>query len=104
MLVALRLWSPDFRDGRIFLSARTDNMATLSLVAKMQPHSENLGLIARETALDISHMSYFPDVIQHIPGIANTCADALSHRFEPNTAVTGILVLVSSRVLVNSKT
>ena len=44
MLIALRTWSPTFRDPRISLAVRTDNIATLRLVAKMQPHSPQLGM------------------------------------------------------------
>ena len=83
MLIALRSWAPEFRNRRMRLAVRTDNIATLSLVARMQPHSPTLGVIAREMALDIAGLSYAPDTVRHIPGIANVSADALSHRFEP---------------------
>ena len=76
------------------LAVRSDNRATLALVSKMQPHSANLGLVAREMALDIAAMSYSPDVVSHIPGVANVAADALSRRLEPGkvAALPGYLV------------
>ena len=49
----------------------------------MQPHSQQLGLIAHELALDISEAAFAPDIIEHIPGIANTAADALSRKCDP---------------------
>lgn len=49
----------------------------------MQPHSTDLGLIAREMVLDIASAAYTPDVVAHIPGIANKAADLLSRRQEP---------------------
>ena len=45
MLVALRLWSNQWTDSRLNLAVFTDNIATLALVAKMQPHSANLGTL-----------------------------------------------------------
>ena len=43
----------------------------------------NLGLIAREAALDISKGICEPTVGEHIPGIANVLADVLSRRLDP---------------------
>ena len=42
-----------------------------------------LGLIAREMALDIAASAYSPDVVEHLPGIGNVAADALSRRYQP---------------------
>ena len=58
------------------------------MVVKTQPHSETLGLIAREMALDIGASSYAPDEAVHIPGISNTAADCLSRVFEPGPSAT----------------
>ena len=84
MLVALRLWSSWWLDQRVCLAVQTDNVACLSMVCKMQPHSEQLGLIAREIALDVAQSSYSPDEAVHIPGIANKSADFLSRLHMPN--------------------
>ena len=59
-------------------------MSTLAMVSKMQPHSQQLGIIAREMALDIASASYSPDVAVHIPGIANVIADCLSRLHAPD--------------------
>lgn len=87
MLVALRAWSGRWAQTRIKLTVQTDNRSTLALVAKMQPHSHQLGTIAREMALDVSELSYSPDVINHVPGIANKAADSLSRLYQPGQKV-----------------
>ena len=72
MLVALRLWSSHWRNRRVTLTVRSHNVATLAMVAKMQPHSQQLGIIAREIALDVASATYAPDVAVHLPGLANS--------------------------------
>ena len=53
LLVALRQWAPYWKNRRVVLSVRTDNIATLTMACKMQPHSDQMAIIARELALDI---------------------------------------------------
>ena len=65
------------------LTVRSDNLSTLALVAKMQPHSAQLGVIAREMALDIAAAAYAPDICEHLPGVANAGSDALSRLHAP---------------------
>ena len=84
MLVALRTWTKFWIAGRVSLTVRADNLSTLALVAKMQPHSAQLGIIARELALDLASAAYAPDVVEHLPGVANVAADTLSRQFEPH--------------------
>ena len=83
MLVALPLWAKHWTSDRVSLAVESDNVATLTMVAKMQPHSAQMGIIARELALDICAAAHTPDIIRHIPGVANTAADALSRQTEP---------------------
>ena len=85
ILVALRQWAPLWLDQRVRLQLRTDNVAALTTLIKMQPHSNALGIIARELALDVAASAYQPDEAIHIPGIANKAADILSRRFVPGT-------------------
>ena len=88
LLVALRLWTDRWRGQRVSLAVRSDNMAALTLVAKMQPHgSPTLGRIAREMALDVAASECSPDVVAHIPGISNAAADILFRRFQPGKVV-----------------
>ena len=83
MLVALRLWLPQWKQQRVVVTVRGDNMSALSMVAKMQPKSPTLAIIARELALDIAAASYSPDFMEHVPGIANVIADTLSRKHQP---------------------
>ena len=83
ILVSLRLWAPLWRDQRVRLQLRTDNVAALTTLIKMQPHSSSLGIIARELALDVAASAYTPDEAVHIPGIANKAADVLSRLYAP---------------------
>ena len=84
LLVALRHWRSFWTDRRCTIHVASDNMAALSMVCRMQPHSPSLGVVARELALDISDSVYQPQLASHIPGVANVTADALSRKFEPN--------------------
>ena len=83
LLVALREWTPHWTNRRVQLSVRSDNMAALAMVCRMQPHSDNMGIVARELALDICQSSISPDECTHIPGVANKAADALSRVSSP---------------------
>ena len=67
-------------------SLRTDNVAALTTLVKLQPHSSTLGIIARELALDIATSSFSPDEAIHIPGIANRAADYLSRICDPSAS------------------
>ena len=82
ILIVLRLWSHLWQGARFVLHIQADNVAALTLMAKMQPRSARLGLIAREVSLDVAAGLYAPDVLAHIPGIANVAADSLSRQFE----------------------
>ena len=85
LLVAMREWAPFWKDKRVVLAVQSDNVATLTMVCKMQPHSERMAIVAREIALDIAHSSVSPDDAVHIPGIANKAADALSRVAQPGS-------------------
>ena len=83
VLVALRHWRYHWATRRVVLHVSSDNMSALSMVCKMQPHSESLGVIARELTLDIADSVYEPQLVSHTPGVANIAADMLSRKFEP---------------------
>ena len=82
LLIVLRMWLPEFASQRVSIRVRGDNMAALSMLAKMQPKSFSLQVVARELALDLSQISYSPDFVEHIPGVTNGIADALSRMAE----------------------
>ena len=82
LLIVLRMWLPEFSSQRVSIRVRGDNIAALTMLAKMQPKSFSLQVVARELALDLSQCSYSPDFIEHIPGVSNGIADSLSHMAE----------------------
>ena len=86
MLVALRIWKKYWQKRGVSLQVRSDSVSTLTLLAKLRVRHESygLGVIARELALDFGNCSYKPRLLQHIPGIANDWADALSRQFQPS--------------------
>ena len=45
ILVALREWTSHWLNRRVQLAVQTDNIAALTMVCHMQPHSESLGII-----------------------------------------------------------
>ena len=84
ILVALRHWMGWWKERRVQLAIRTDNVAALTLVCRMQPKGTSLGIIARELALDIACSTFAPDDVAHIPGVSNIAADILSRRHAPD--------------------
>jgi len=84
-LVALRLWHDTWYQDRVQLRITGDSVCMLTLVIQMRApaRSPALGIIARELALDVAHAVYQPDIVAHVPGIANKLPDMLSRRHEP---------------------
>lgn len=64
------------------LRIRSDSVSTLTLLIKLRT-SHGLGLVAREMALEFGASSYKPLLFQHIPGLSNDWADALSRLDQP---------------------
>ena len=83
-LIAMRLWTPFWKQSRVHLHLRGDNISSLVLFSTLKTHSKQLAVIAREFALDLGTACFKPEVAQHVPGIANTVADMLSRKFDPN--------------------
>ena len=86
LLVALRQWSAWWRQDRVALEVRADNVAALTLLLRLKGSSPALNRVAREVAIDLGNAAYRPDVLTHTPGVASTTADALSRRFDPDFA------------------
>ena len=64
------------------MAVASDNMATLSTICRMQAKSHSLQTIAHEMGLDCADAIYEPQVVLHLPGVANITADARSRRQE----------------------
>ena len=82
LLVAFRLWLPLLGFGATCL-AKSDNMGVICMLAKGRAKSADLNILAREFALDQALQVYRIHWLQHIPGIANKDADALSRLEAP---------------------
>ena len=82
-LIAMRVWEQYWKRSRVHLYLRGDNMSSLVLFSTLKTQSKHLATIAREFSLDLGTASYRPEVVQHLPGIANLVADSLSRKFEP---------------------
>ncbi len=83
ILIALRAWSRAWRDLRFSLRVRSDSVSALTMVLKCKSAGRGSALIAAELALDIAHTCYRPDIAEHLPGVCNTWADALSRMWDP---------------------
>eukprot|EP00435_Cladocopium_sp_Y103_P060722 s646_g22.t1 len=83
-LVALRHWASQWQGQRARLQIRSDNIGALVMLTKLKGGSKALTLIAREYALDLGQAQWRPDLVTHVPGIANKTCDALSRRWDPS--------------------
>ena len=81
MLVAVRLWGPQWKNYATTITLQSDNMAALALAAKMKGKASKL--IARELALAMSSSSFAPRFVEHVPGVMNSISDALSRLTDP---------------------
>ena len=87
-LVAVRLWKAHWQQRRVCLTVRGDSVAMLALVVNMRPCTRQLSLIDQGLVRDFADVSFVRVVAQHLPGLANTMADALSRMAQPCSCVT----------------
>ena len=83
ILAALRLWSSVWSKRRCTLSVRSDSVSALTLLLRFKTVGDGPAVIARELALDVAAALYAPNVVKHLPGVANVVADVLSRWYEP---------------------
>ena len=88
LLVSLVIWAPILEHSKCQLRLRGDNVSALTAAVKLKAASGMMRFLARELAFTFSRFSFEPDIVQHVPGIANITADALSRCFCPATAYT----------------
>lgn len=87
-LIALRLWQGHWMGQRARLCVRSDNMAALTVFGMLRAKSKALLKISREFSLDLGQAEYRPDLVQHVPGVANQVNDMLSRRLDPGKTYT----------------
>ena len=80
-LVSLRVWSSRFKPGDRVL--RSDNTGVLESMASRSASSAHLNFLQKERSLDEALGGYPVEALQHIPGLSNTVADALSRLSAP---------------------
>jgi hypothetical protein len=83
VLVALRGWKDRWHHERVQLRVKSDSVSALVLCLNLKTSGHGTSIIARELALDIAHTEYRPCIAEHIPGVDNVIADALSRRLAP---------------------
>ena len=83
VLVALRPWAPLWKGKRVNLSVKMDSVSALTILLKCKSAGDAPSVVAREVALDMAGSIYIPNVMQHVPGVANVMADALSRWHDP---------------------
>ena len=81
LAVALRLWGPCSGGWRVGL--RSDSLGALMATSRLRPRSPGLSLIVAEIALMVAEWGLCLGSASHIPGAANTQADALSRLLAP---------------------
>jgi hypothetical protein len=82
VLVAIDLWTKAWKQHRVILQIRADNVTALTALVKMRPKTAAHGIIVRELAMRLAELSFPPDA-HHTPGIAHVIADTLSRVFSP---------------------
>eukprot|EP00435_Cladocopium_sp_Y103_P053506 s1434_g17.t1 len=82
LLVACRLWLPQFK-GRAKVHCRSDSLSLLLSLVKGRAKSSDLAVIAREFSIDMARDLYRLHILNHIPGVTNIEADALSRILAP---------------------
>ena len=85
VLVALDLWAPMWKQKRVALQIKGDNVTALTLLLKFRPSGPEIAIIARELALRLAVLSFPPDAI-HVPGVSHKAADSLSRVFAPGAS------------------
>jgi hypothetical protein len=86
ILFGIRAWAKSWLGGAPRLEVRSDSVCALYMVARMKTHSPHVAVVAREMALTLSDACIRPEVVAHIPGVANKLADTLSRRFAPGVS------------------
>ena len=98
LLVSVVIWAPLLVQSKCQLRLRGDNISALTAAVKLKAASGMMRFLARELAFTFSRFAFEPDVVQHVPGIANTTADALSRCFCPSADYTLPVFLLQSVV------
>ena len=83
LLVAMRAWLSQWRDERTVALVRSDSLAALGALNKINGGKDIINKVMREVALDLAEGSYIVDIVGHLPAHLNDLADALSRMAAP---------------------
>ena len=86
VVVALRLWLPQWRSKRVRVAIKSDNMTALTAAAKLKCATSPL--LGRELSMLYTSASFEPTIVEHLPGAMNSMADTLSRLSEPGSRKT----------------
>ena len=82
ILVALRIWWTYWAERKAVVTIRSDNIAALTLGARLKITGP-CNIIGREISMLYAEASYEPRFFEHVPGVGNVVADALSRVYDP---------------------
>ena len=88
LLIALRVWFREWCSSRCLLGIRGDNVTMLTMSEKVQGKTGPVNIIARELGLLYALAHYRPVAPEHLPGVANGVADALSRLYQEKDPAT----------------
>ena len=85
--MAVDKWASYWKQQRIVLKVRGDNVTALTLLINMRPKTSEdgtakLAIVARELALRLVDLSFPPDA-EHTPGVIHVFTDMLSRVYAP---------------------
>ena len=83
-MAGAREWAVVWQESYTCLRVKSDSIAALCLTRSLKATGHGPILVARELALELGDGMFAPQVAEHIPGITNLTADALSREFDPS--------------------
>ena len=83
LCVAMRTWLVEWQDTRTIAMVRSDSLAALGALNRINGGTKQINTVIRECALDLAEGSYVVDLVGHIPAEMNDLADSLSRLHVP---------------------
>ena len=83
VLVAVRCWTLMWMKYRVPLRVRRDSLSTPGAVSQLRSKTPGQAAIIRELALDCAEEAHSLQMLEHLPGVQNVWADALSRVWQP---------------------
>ena len=68
VLVAVRCWSPLWKNSRATLRVRSDSLSTLGAVNRLRSKTSGLATVIKKLALDSAEEIYSSQILEHVPG------------------------------------